>query len=318
MEKTFFDFCSGIGGGRLGFEKNGFTCVGHCEIDEKADKTYQLFYNDGRNYGDLMKVNPKELPDFNYLIAGFPCQTFSIVGKREGFNDKRGEIIYGLKNILKEKNTPFFIMENVKGLANHEKGKTLKKIIELLKELDYHVEYKILDSLDYGVSQMRERLYIVGMKRELYKKKFNWEFKKSISKIEDFLIDVDNKELDINNETFQKYLSNKYNAGKYNIDELLNNDYLVLDTRQSDLRIYNGKVPTLRTGRHGILYIKNRKIKKLSGYEALLLQGIPEELAEKAKNSETADGVMLSQAGNAMTVPVICEIVKELKKYGEI
>ena len=119
MEKTFFDFCSGIGGGRLGFEKNGFTCVGHCEIDEKADKTYQLFYNDGRNYGDLMKVNPKELPDFNYLIAGFPCQTFSIVGKREGFNDKRGEIIYGLKNILKEKNTPFFIMENVKGLANH-------------------------------------------------------------------------------------------------------------------------------------------------------------------------------------------------------
>ena len=209
-------------------------------------------------------------------------------------------------------------MENVKGLANHEKGKTLKKIIELLEELDYHVEYKILDSLDYGVSQMRERLYIVGMKRELYKKKFNWEFKKSISKIEDFLIDVDNKELDINNETFQKYLSNKYNAGKYNIDELLNNDYLVLDTRQSDLRIYNGKVPTLRTGRHGILYIKNRKIKKLSGYEALLLQGIPEELAEKAKNSETADGVMLSQAGNAMTVPVICEIVKELKKYGEI
>jgi len=113
-------------------------------------------------------------------------------------------------------------------------------------------------------------------------------------------------------------LSNKYNTGKYNIDELMNNDYLVLDTRQSDLRIYNGKVPTLRTGRHGILYIKNRKIKKLSGYEALLLQGIPKELAEKAKNSETADGVILSQAGNAMTVPVIYEIVKELKKYGEI
>ena len=114
--------------------------------------------------------------------------------------------------------------------------------------------------------------------------------------------------------TFERYLKNKYNQGKHVIDEILKEDYVVLDTRQSDLRIYHQKVPTLRRGRHGILYTKNGQLRKLSGYEAFLLQGFSPELAEKA-STEQSNGKLLAQAGNAMTINVIQAISKELLKY---
>ena len=115
----FMDFCAGIGGGRLGLEKCGLECVAHSEIDMIPNYTYRLFFGkDEKNYGDLMQINPQELPDFDVLIGGFPCQTFSIVGKREGFADSRGLIIYGLIKILIEKNIPYFILENVFSLKN--------------------------------------------------------------------------------------------------------------------------------------------------------------------------------------------------------
>ena len=109
-------------------------------------------------------------------------------------------------------------------------------------------------------------------------------------------------------------MENKYNKGLFKVEKLLKEDYLVLDTRQSDLRLYRGKVPTLRTGRHGILYVKNGKFRKLSGFESLLLQGFPKNLAIKTKG-EIADAYLLSQAGNAMTVNVIEAIGKNLLNY---
>jgi len=115
-------------------------------------------------------------------------------------------------------------------------------------------------------------------------------------------------------ETFLKFLDNKYNKGLFKVEKLLKEDYLVLDTRQSDLRLYRGKVPTLRTGRHGILYVRNGKFRKLSGYESLLLQGFPKNLAEKTKG-KIADVYLLSQAGNAMTVNTIEAISKNLLDY---
>ena len=132
MTLKFIDFCSGIGAGRLGLELLGLTCVAHSEINPDSDYTYQLFYNDDRNLGDLTVLNMEQIPESDILIAGFPCQTFSIVGKRAGFEDDRGQIIYYLKNILKQKNIPYFIFENVKGLVNHDGGRTLTAIIELL------------------------------------------------------------------------------------------------------------------------------------------------------------------------------------------
>lgn len=309
----FMDFCAGIGGGRLGLELNNMECVAHSEIDMITNQTYRLFFGEQeKNYGDLMCIDTKTLPDFDILIGGFPCQTFSIVGKREGFADSRGQIIYGLIKILVEKDIPYFILENVKGLVNHNKGETLKAILEELSRAGYYVDYKVLNSENYGVPQLRERIYFVGIKKDLIKKPFEWPHPTQTPNIRDYLIDTDNDILDKNDPTWQKYLNNKYNKGKFDLDELLSEDYLVLDWRQSDLRLYRGKTPTLRTGRHGILYVKDGKLRKLSGYEGLLLQGFPKELADKTKPAKINNNKLLSQVGNAMTVSVISAIGRSL------
>lgn len=311
----FIDFCSGIGAGRLGLELLGMTCVAHSEINLDTDYTYQIFYNDKNNLGDLTQLDYNKIPESDILIAGFPCQTFSIVGKRAGFEDERGQIIYYLRDILKQKNIPYFIFENVKGLVNHNKGKTLKSIIELLSNAGYEISYKVLNSVDYGVPQLRERIYFVGIRKDLYTKPFI--FPNSITRfsLKKFLLSNNQDVLDINNPTFQKYLANKYNKDRININEILEQDYAVIDTRQSDLRIYVDKCPTLRTGRHGILYVRNRNLYKLSGLEALLLQGFPKEYIMKAMNIPNSK--LLSQAGNAMTVNVIRAIGEELLNYIE-
>ena len=313
QQLRFMDFCAGIGGGRIGLNNNGLICVAHSEIDDIPNQTYRLFFGDDEvNYGDLMQIHPHYLPDFEVLIGGFPCQTFSIVGKRQGFNDHRGQVIYGILNILKEKKIPYFILENVKGLVNHDKGQTLKNILQAFDELGYIVDYKVLDSIHYGVPQMRERIYFVGIHRDYYKKPFVWAETQPIPELKNYLIDTDNVILDVQDATFQKYLHNKYNQGQYDIDEILQKNDLILDWRQSDLRLYSDRCPTLRTGRHGILYIKDGQLRKLTGFEALLLQGFPLELAEKAKRYNITNTRLLSQAGNAMTVNVIESIGKSL------
>lgn len=311
----FMDFCAGIGGGRLGLIASGLECVGYSEIDPDAEKNYKIFYGEKeKNYGDLTKVDISSLPDFDLLIGGFPCQTFSIVGKRAGFQDKRGMIIYSLVEIMKEKKIPYFILENVKGLTNHDKGNTLKTITKLLEDAGYKLYYKVLNSVDYGVPQMRERIYFVGIKKELLKHEFSWPQTITPRSVKNYLCDDESSILPLDDKTFNKYLNNKYNKGKYDLNEILSKDYLVLDTRQSDLRLYENRVPTLRTGRHGILYVKDKQLHKISGYEGLLLQGFPKKIAEKAKKENINNNKLLSQAGNAMTVNVIHAICDELLK----
>jgi len=253
------------------------------------------------------------------MIAGFPCQSFSVIGQRKGMNDLRGQIIYGLIKIMNAKNLPYFILENVKGLTNHDNGRTFKIILEELDKTGYKVFSKVLSSLHYGVPQMRERIYFVGIRKDLIEnsEKFEWPKQEKTPKIENYLIDDSELEFDEKKsayETFLRFLNNKYNKGLFKIEDLLKEDYLVLDTRQSDLRLYTNKVPTLRTGRHGILYVKKGKFRKLSGFESLLLQGFPKSLAEKVKG-KIADIYLLSQAGNAMTVSSIQSIGNNLLKY---
>jgi DNA (cytosine-5)-methyltransferase 1 len=310
----FMDFCAGIGGGRLGLEKAGMECVGFSEINSNAEKTYRLFFGETeKNYGDLMNVDPVDLPDFDLMIAGFPCQTFSVIGQRQGFQDHRGQVIYGLINILTAKNLKYFILENVKGLVNHDKGNTLKTILQDLIKAGYNVNFKVLNSQDYGTAQHRERVYIVGIRSDLNYKTFDFPIPQTTPTIENYLIDDSDKYLDVDDPTFLKYLANKYNNNQHTIENLLKNQLTVIDTRQSDLRIYHNRTPTLRTGRHGILYVKDNKFRKLSGYEALLLQGFPKELAQKTRNV-IVENHLLAQAGNAMTVTTIQAIGQELLK----
>ena len=309
----FMDFCSGIGAGRLALERNGLICVGHCEINKSADKTYRLFFGENeKNYGDIMNVNCKALPNFDLMLAGFPCQSFSIAGNRNGFGDERGQVFFGLLKILKEKNVKYFIFENVKGLVNHENGETLKRILTELENAGYSVSWKVLNSINYGVPQMRERIYIIGAKTELISKPFVWSESNTTANLEDFLIDNDAPLMNENAPVWNNYLNNDINKGKYNMQDILKNDLCVIDKKQRNLRIYHNKVPTLCAGNHSIYSVKNNRLYKISGYEGLLLQGFPKEFAERAKAHGISNNALLTQSGNAMTVPVVEAVGKTL------
>ena len=136
IPETFFDFCSGIGAGRLGLEQCGLTCVGHSDTSRLADTTYRLLHNAAKdkNFGNLKRLNGVNLPQYDVLIAGFPCQTFSVIGRKEGFSDDRGQIIFHLARILEETQPKCFLLENVKGLITHDNGKTIKIIINELRQ----------------------------------------------------------------------------------------------------------------------------------------------------------------------------------------
>lgn len=138
------------------------TCIGYSEIDKYAIQIYQSKFPEHKNYGDITKINAKELPDFDLFVGGFPCQAFSIAGKRGGFDDTRGTLFFDCARILKEKQPRNFILENVKGLLSHDNGRTFKTIINTLTELGYCVEWQVLNAKNFGVPQNRERVFIVG------------------------------------------------------------------------------------------------------------------------------------------------------------
>ncbi len=159
---TFIDLFAGIGGIRLGFEAVGGHCVFSSEFDEDACKTYEANFGEHPS-GDITKIEAQNIPDFDILLGGFPCQAFSIIGKKEGFsNETCGTLFFDIERILKEKRPKAFLLENVRNLVSHDKGRTFKIITSHLEALGYHVYAKILNALDYGVPQKRERIIIVG------------------------------------------------------------------------------------------------------------------------------------------------------------
>ena len=190
----FIDLFCGIGGFRIGFESVKGECVFSSDIDKFACETYNNNFGD-YPLSDITLIDEKKIPDFDILCAGFPCQPFSIGGLRKGFQDTRGTLFFDIERIVRVKKPKAFILENVKGLVNHDKGKTLKVIlnklanringIENLEKLDdclnYDVHYKVINSKDFGVPQNRERIYIIGFKQ-------NRDFKFPESKIEKKLI----------------------------------------------------------------------------------------------------------------------------------
>ncbi|HPR92415.1 MAG TPA: DNA (cytosine-5-)-methyltransferase, partial [Candidatus Dojkabacteria bacterium] len=137
-------------------------CIGYSEINKYADQIYKSKFPEHKNYGDITKINAKELPDFDLFVGGFPCQAFSIAGKRGGFDDTRGTLFFDCARILKEKQPRNFILENVKGLLSHDNGRTFATIINTLTELGYCVEWQVLNAKNFGVPQNRERVFIVG------------------------------------------------------------------------------------------------------------------------------------------------------------
>lgn len=162
---TFIDLFAGIGGIRIPFDELGYRCAFSSEWDEKACKTY--FANFGTvPYGDITKIAADRIPKHDVLLAGFPCQAFSIIGKMQGFADTRGTMFFEIERILKHHRTPYILLENVKQLVGHDGGRTFKVILERLDQLGYHVKWKVLNALDFGLPQKRERVIIVGFQNK--------------------------------------------------------------------------------------------------------------------------------------------------------
>ena len=162
----FLELCAGIGGFRAALENLNCECVGYSEIDKYAIKLYSAWYNDERNFGDITKIEAENLPNFELLVGGFPCQAFSLAGKRGGFDDTRGTIFFEFARIMKAKKPKFAIFENVKGLLSHDGGRTYETMLKTLDELGYDAQWGILNTRFHGLPQNRERVYIVANFRE--------------------------------------------------------------------------------------------------------------------------------------------------------
>lgn len=290
--------------------------MGFSEINTDAVRTYRLIHQtDENNFGDLMTIDPSSLPDFDIMLGGFPCQTFSIMGKRMGLSDNRGLVFEGLAKILAAKKPASFMLENVKGLLSHDDGRTFQIIFETLIAAGYRVGFDVLKSSDFGIPQMRERCFLVGFRDPDVKFSFCEVVGKPHRPPSQFLIDSSAEhELDLGSQrgkTFLRYLLNDYNRGRIGVEDILSEEGLIVDTRQSDIRLYRSSVPTLRTGRHGIMYVRNGRLRSLSGFEAMLLQGFPVTYAASA-SKEIPNSKLLAQAGNAMTVDVVEAIARPM------
>jgi DNA (cytosine-5)-methyltransferase 1 len=160
----FIDIFAGIGGFRMGFEAAGHECVGYIEIDKFARRSYEAIFDTTGEWTatDIRAVEPSDLPDADIYTFGFPCQSFSIAGKRGGFEDARGTLIFEVLRLAKIRKPLYLVGENVKDLLNHDKGKTFGHIISAMDEMGYDVEWQVLDSQNYGIPHHRERVYIIG------------------------------------------------------------------------------------------------------------------------------------------------------------
>jgi len=202
---NFIDLFAGIGGFRIAMQNLGGSCVFSSEIDKYAKQTYDLNFGEVP-FGDITKINENDIPEHDVLCAGFPCQAFSIAGKRKGFEDEtRGTLFFDIKRIIKVKRPKAFFLENVKGLTNHDKGRTLKIILKVLREeLDYYVpEPKIMNAKDFGVPQNRERIFIIGFRKDLNINDF--EYPHPIKKKVSFKEIKEEKEVSV-----KYYLSTQY------------------------------------------------------------------------------------------------------------
>lgn len=307
------DLFAGIGGIRLGFEKAGFSTVFANDFEPNCKKTYDLnFKNSKLVVEDIRKVGIDDLPDFDFLLGGFPCQAFSIAGYRQGFNDKkdRGNLFFDVARILELRKPEGFLLENVKNLKNHDHGKTFRIIEESLKGLGYHLRVQVLNSMDYGnIPQNRERIYIVGFKNHNYADKFC--FPKPI-KLTKTIADI--LEAKVN----EKY----YYNGKplYNrLKDYIKDEGKIYQWRRQYVRENKkGVCPTLTAnmgmGGHNVPIIRDKKgIRKLTPMECARIQGFPENY----KLPELADSVLYKQIGNSVSVPVVEHIAKQIKKAME-
>ena len=306
-------FFAGAGGIDLGFEQTQkFKVIYANEIDPYAVKTYDENFPIKCQCEDIKKVHLNNIPDFNVMLAGFPCQAFSIAGYQQGFNDEkgRGNLFFELIKILKIKQPKIIFLENVKNLVGHDNGNTFRSILKELHDLNYHIKYQVLNAAQYGnIPHGRERIYIVGFKeKNLY---HSFEFPEPIpltTKLEDVI--------QFNCKQDDKYYYTKEKCSFYDkLDEKMINTKSIYQWRRVYVRENKSNVcPTLTanmgTGGHNVPLIRDKfGIRKLTPRECFNLQGFPHQYKLPNNLSNTR---LYKQAGNSVVVPVIQRIAQNI------
>lgn len=309
---TFIDLFAGIGGMRIAFESVGGRCVLTCEIDEAALTTYALNFTPSHRHkyvGDIRKLPSHEIPRHDVLLAGFPCQPYSIAGLRKGLKDERGAVFLEIIRILKERQPRAFLLENVKGILAHEKGKTFEYMINLLQGAGYTTKFKVMNSMKHGnIPQNRERVFIVGFRNPHLASNFSFPKEvKLTKKIHDLIesINVD-----------PKYFYDERYESFEEIRLVVKSKNSIYQWRRKYVRENkSGVCPTLTanmgSGGHNVPLIKiDRGIRKLTPRECANFQGFPKSF----KLPPISDSKLYHQLGNSVTVPLIRRLALEIQK----
>lgn len=342
---------SGIGGFEKGLKLAGidFDLVFASEIDNFAKKSFLSNFNTKNLHGDITKIREYSIPDHDLLLAGFPCQSFSIAGKRKGFEDVRGTLFYDIARILKKKKSKFILLENVKNLISHDDGRTIKEILKILKELNYAIDFTIINSMESGVPQNRERTYICGiyngkhtkylpdsrsekisrLKSKLNKAGYNsfnffntLEFNSKQIFLEDILEQKVNEKYYLNSSKVRNFIANikiDYSLQKENkIIKILDLPKEVHNDLDRQRRVYSvkGISPTVlaRSDSPKVIICQDGeyRIRKITPEENFYIQGFDKEFVKNIKNSGISNTQMYKQSGNAVSPPVIAGILKKL------
>jgi DNA (cytosine-5)-methyltransferase 1 len=295
MSYKFIDLFCGIGGFHQAARSFGGECVFASEIDEEAKRAYQTNYNIVP-HGDITQIDSSEIPDHDILFAGFPCQPFSIIGKKLGFDDIRGTLFFEIARILKQKKPKMFVLENVKQLKSHNRGKTLKTILETLDGLGYKVYSDVLNALNFGLPQKRERIIIVGF----LDKSINFSFPKlkHQGKLENILEEenvVDNK----------YFASEKIIAKRKAKHKSKYYPSIWHENKGGNVSSYPYSC-ALRAGA-SYNYLLVNGVRRLTPREMLRLQGFPDTFKIVCNDSQTR-----KQAGNAVPVNIIKAVLREV------
>lgn len=300
------DLFAGVGGIRIGFEKafkEKMKVVFSSEIDKNAQKTYTLNFNEVP-CGDITQIDAKDIPEHDVILAGFPCQAFSIAGHRKGFEDTRGTLFFDVARIAAYHKPKVLFLENVKGFVGHDNGNTFKTVQKTLTDLGYKIFYDVLNSKDYGVPQNRERIYIIAFLGD----EVNFEFPKA-KKLTKTIASC------LNNEIPENYYYNGKPLYEKIKDDVLD-ETSIYQWRRKYVRENKSKVcPTLTanmgTGGHNVPIVKDSKgIRKLTPRECANFQGFPKNYKI---SKDLVDSHLYKQFGNSVTVSVIEAIAKEIR-----
>ena len=295
----FIDLFAGIGGIRIPFDELGYTNVFASEWNEAACDTYEANFGH-RPAGDITQIDARDIPAHDVLLAGFPCQAFSIMGKMKGFDDARGTMFFEIARILDYHKPKAILLENVKQLTTHDRGRTFAVILELLDQLGYHVKWKVLNALDFGVPQKRERIIIVGFRSARKAKAFNFDFPVQPYNLADVLEpdDAVDKSLFASEKIVQKRRERV-------ADKDVFYPSIWHENKSGNVSILNYSC-ALRTGA-SYNYLLVNGVRRPSARELLRLQGFPDTFKIVVSLQE-----IRRQTGNAVAVPMIRAVAKKM------